>query len=456
MFDPETNTFQFDREAAREWRQNYQDSLFYWHQLAENFANTLESEFLRPGSESFDSAFNRLINAKNNDEEKGTRFFDKSALYHSQGEYLWDVPYLDELRTGFSARLYTPNSDGTIFIDTAGRTITNFEYGLYSGFDKKFLDDKLTVSASLRMDKNQNFDFVFTPAASLVWNVAKDNYLRFSFSSALRNPTLADQYLFLNVGRAILSGNLNGADSLITLESFSDYRNTLNSDTLRYFNIDPIQPEKVKTFELGYRTILWEDVYVDAGYYFNIYNDFLGFNIGIDAEIGQNGFVRDLQVFRYAANSRQQITTQGLHLGIKYFFGKLSLSGNYSWNKLNSFEEDPIIPAFNTPEHKFNISLGGRKITGPIFGGQVQNLGFKINYKWVEGFLFEGSPQFTGFVPSYDLLDVQLSWDIPSINTTFKLGASNVLNQEQFQTYGGPRIGRLAYLSAVYQWSKEN
>ncbi|HMP12854.1 MAG TPA: TonB-dependent receptor, partial [Saprospiraceae bacterium] len=77
--------------------------------------------------------------------------------------------------------------------------------------------------------------------------------------------------------------------------------------------------------------------------------------------------------------------------------------------------------------------------------------GFSINYKWQEGFLFEGSPQFTGFIPSYDLLDAQVNWRSPRINTTFKLGASNLMNNQIFQTYGGPRIGRLGYFSILYE-----
>jgi outer membrane receptor protein involved in Fe transport len=456
MFDPETGTFTFDRAAADAWLVNNQDSLSVWHQWAENFANTEESGYLIPGTEDFQEEFDRITSAKNNDEEEGTLFYDKSALYHAQGEYLWDIDFFEEFRTGFSGRLYRPNSDGTIFIDTAGQRISNFEYGFYAGFDKHFFNDELIVSASLRVDKNQNFNFIYTPAASLVWNPIEDNYIRFSFSSALRNPTLADQYLFLNVGPAILSGNLDGVDSLVTLESFSDYRNTLDTDTLEYFNIDPIRPEKVNTLEVGYRTILWEDVYIDAGYYFNIYNHFLGFNIGLDAKLGENGFIQDLQAYRYSANSTQQITTQGFNIGIKYFFSKFSLNGNYSFNKLNSFEEDPIIPAFNTPEHKFNIALSGRNMGLPFLGKNWKGFGFKVTYKWVDGFLFEGSPQFTGFIPSYDLMDAQVSLNIDSINTTIKLGASNLLDQEQFQTYGGPRIGRMAYLSVRYDWKNKN
>ena len=31
---------------------------------------------------------------------------------------------------------------------------------------------------------------------------------------------------------------------------------------------------------------------------------------------------------------------------------------------------------------------------------ELKNIGFNVNYKWVEGFIYEGSPQFTGSVPT--------------------------------------------------------
>ena len=60
------------------------------------------------------------------------------------------------------------------------------------------------------MDKNQNFDYLFSPAASIVWKPNKRDIIRASFSSAVRNPTLTDQYFDYNQGQATLIGNLNG------------------------------------------------------------------------------------------------------------------------------------------------------------------------------------------------------------------------------------------------------
>ena len=66
--------------------------------------------------------------------------------------------------------------------------------------------------------------------------------------------------------------------------------------------------------------------------------------------------------------------------------------------------------------------------------------------------MYEGSPQFTGLIPSYGLVDAQVNFGLKSINTTVKLGASNILNNKVYQTYGGPRIGRMAYISFLYDY----
>lgn len=72
------------------------------------------------------------------------------------------------------------------------------------------------------------------------------------------------------------------------------------------------------------------------------------------------------------------------------------------------------------------------------------------------GFYFEGSPQFTGYLPAYGLMDAQINWRSSKWNTTFKLGASNLLNNEHYEAYGGPSIGRLSYFTILYEWKKNN
>ena len=411
--------------------------------------------FFEVGTDRFNQAFDSITSRFLG--EGGTRFFDRSALYHLHGEKkfnnVWQ-PNQDsrlDLTAGANYRLYTPNSRGTILLDTTGRDIDTYEYGIYGGGTLD-LNQRFKFSASLRLDKNQNFDYLLSPAASVVYTPSAITTLRASFSSAIRNPTLNDQYLNYNVGRAILLGNIDGVNNLITVESFIDVLDTGDTTNAVRFNVPAIQPEKVRTFELGARTTVFEKLYLDATYYYSRYQDFIGFNLGVRATIQPQTPPTGVQAFRVAANARDIVTTQGFSIGANYYFADYyAINGNYSWNVLNTQTDDPIIPAFNTPEHKYNIGLSGRNVPLGWFDNGIPSFGFSINYKWVDSFLFEGSPQFTGPIEAYGLLDAQINFGIPSINTTFKLGASNVLDNDVFQVYGGPRIGRLAYLSATYE-----
>ena len=144
-----------------------------------------------------------------------------------QGEYLFETRFAN-FTAGANFRQYNPDSKGTIFSDTNGIKITNSEFGIYGGLEKKLIPTKLKLNVTARLDKNENFDMVVSPAASLVFTPNLNNTFRISFSSAVRNPTLSDQYLNLDVGRAQLLGNITGYDSLITPESFIKYLDTRN------------------------------------------------------------------------------------------------------------------------------------------------------------------------------------------------------------------------------------
>ncbi|GAA5220159.1 TonB-dependent receptor [Membranihabitans marinus] len=447
--------FEFDRNAAEQWLVDHNDDLSRWHNLARINADEKKdtgfgSPYLQPGTAEYNELFESLISQKRVD--GGTLFVDKSVLYHLHGEYKFQDKWgIDEWVLGSNARLYTPYSEGTIFQDSI-ESISNFEYGIYGGMSHQMFDRKWRVSASLRMDKNENFDYLFSPAASLVYKPTDNNFIRISYSSAIRNPTLSDQYLYLDVGPALLLGNLEGAQNLVTIESLlTFFEEGQNQSFLRYFDVDPIQPEKVRTLELGYRTTLYKNIYIDAGYYFSVYRDFIGYNIGGILDYNSaTGLLQGVDILRYSSNSQNEVQTQGASIGINYFFKEnYSLQGNYSWNNLvKTNTEDPIIPAFNTPEHKFNIGFSGRDI---VIGDHINPLGYNINYKWIIGYVFEGSPQFTGYIPTYDLLDLQVNYRFVKAHTLIKLGVTNVLDKRRFQAYGGPRVGRLAYISLNYE-----
>ena len=461
--------------AFDEWIVQYEDTLAKWHSQLRNDLNDdsrAGKPRYEPGTAEFDSAFADITGRTFT--EGGALFYDKSALYHVAGEYRFDVAKFN-FAIGGNYRWYTPDTRGTIFQDTltyertqtdsgvvitdsSYRQITNQEFGVYFGVGKKLLNNKIQTNFTIRMDKNQNFDYLFSPALSVVYSPNINHTFRATFSSAIRNPTLADQYLYYNVGRAILLGNLEGYDSLITVNSFVDYLTSLNNESLDYFNVDAIRPERVRTVELGYRGIFKEKVYVDITAYKSWYTDFIGYLIGIESDFATGiggGIPINPQVYRVAANAENIVQTQGVTVGFNYFYAKKhALNGNYSYNELTSGEDDPIIPAYNTPRNKFNIGISGRDIITPILS--FGRWGYSINYRWIEGFTFEGSPQFTGDIASYGLVNAQVNYSVPKWYSTLKIGASNALNNKVYQVYGGPRVGRMAYVSLVFDWNKVN
>jgi outer membrane receptor protein involved in Fe transport len=498
----------YDTAKANMLLSQYPELMGAFHNAARNYANqsttTYPNAEYQVGSKQYDSLYNNITSRRFN--EGGSKFYDRSKLYHIAGEYKFNPKWLD-ITIGGNSRWFMPESKGTIFSDTLinrndtltgklindnapFKKITNFEFGAYLGFEKKLFSEKLRATATARLDKNQNFNYILSPAFSLVYNPFKNHTARVSFSSALRNPTLADQYLYYNVGRAILLGNLNGFNNLVTLASLKEFidKPLFDSTVLKRFNVDPIRPEKVKTLELGYRATLWNKLYVDAGYYYSFYRDFIGYKVGVDLNIAPSVRVGPgTQVYRVAANADGLITSQGFSIGANYYFTtKMALNTNYSWNVLNlSGDDEQIIPAFNTPANKFNIGISARDLVtkfniGKLFNilpnFAIKNWGFNVNYKWVEGYTFTGSPQFTGNLPTYDMVDAQINIRIPKLKTTFKLGASNLMGIKQlfdetetnftnriynafknkpYQVFGGPAIGRLAYFSILFEWDRK-
>ena len=436
------------------------DLIISTHQDARDWADS-QSNVLVPGTPEFEAIFND-ITSKISYLEGGTGFYDKSSLNHIHSEYQFGNNN-SNIKIGANFRQYTPDSKGSIFMDTVSKIINN-EFGIYTGAEIKLLGEALKINTTVRADKNENFDVNLSPAASIVYKPNKDDVFRLSFGSALRNPTLSDQYLFYNVGRAILIGNLYGhgtdyGENLVTIESLYEYFTPTFPiyDSLRFFSVDPIKPEKTKSIELGYRSTISSKIYVDANFYYSEYTNFIGYKIGakFQADTTNGGYsiaLPSIQAYRMAANAENKVTTKGASIGINYYPNSdLSISGNYSWNSLNEKgTNDPIIPAYNTPEHKFNLGLLMKNIHFSEQRSILRDFSSSLTYKWIEGYNYEGSPQFTGTIPTYDILDFQVSKKIPEIDATLKIGSTNILNNLHYEVYGGPYIGRMTYCSILF------
>ena len=105
---------------------------------------TAETGRLLPGTAGFQEAFDRITSDP--DLVTGSKFQDKTKYYHADANYNFqDVTDWAEIQVGASYRLYSLNSNGSIFTDYDGPIEYN-EYGVYTQLQKKFLeDDRLKV-----------------------------------------------------------------------------------------------------------------------------------------------------------------------------------------------------------------------------------------------------------------------------------------------------------------------
>ncbi|MFN8690849.1 MAG: TonB-dependent receptor, partial [Cyclobacteriaceae bacterium] len=102
---------------------------------------------------------------------------------------------------------------------------------------------------------------------------------------------------------------------------------------------------------------------------------------------------------------------------------------------------DGFLAEFNTPEHKYNISFGNRKVT--------DKLGFNIAYRWQDQFLWESSFA-QGQVPSIGTVDAQVSYRLSGLKSVLKVGGSNITNERYVLNYGGPTLGAIYYVSVTF------
>ncbi len=446
----------------------------------------------------FESAEGKRIldQALNGTVPDGPKFNDQSKLYHAEFQYDFknEIEFM-ELLAGASFRMYDLQSNGTIFPDSESNPITISEFGAYTQGSKRFFDDKLKLIGSIRVDKNQNFNAVWSPRVSTVLTPFKNHNFRFSYQTGFRNPTTQGQHINLNIISSRLLGGLPenleryqiGTNPyLYTLESVDEFAGQIFAATpaqqqdpgfvanasqsleaIDEFNA--VKPEQVKGFEAGYKSLIKNKLMVDLVGYLNNYDNFIVqqrmrraalyttdqaaadadplLSYSSDASLaGQPNPISLLNgtadnTYQVYTNASESISAVGFAAEATYLFtGNFTFGVNYNWNKLDTNNSDDFVFGFNTPEHKYNIKFGNRKLTDDI--------GFNVVYRWQSEFFWESSFG-DGDIPAFGTLDAQITYKTP-VKATVKLGGSNILNKYYIQSIGAPSIGAIYYVSVTF------
>ena len=113
---------------------------------------------------------------------------------------------------------------------------------------------------------------------------------------------------------------------------------------MQFFNIAPLRPNRSSPLRWDTGPRLWDKLYLDGSWYYSQYTNFIGYNIGLDVSFQNPSFpeaVTGIDVFRYAANSINDVRTTGASIGANWYVGdNWMISGNYSWNRLVKTDEE--------------------------------------------------------------------------------------------------------------------
>jgi iron complex outermembrane receptor protein len=437
---------------------------------------------LLPGTPEFDAAFETVVN--NPDLTTGAKFQDNSKVYHSDWNYSFaDQIEFADIQVGGSFRQYSLNSSGTIYTDYDG-PIDYSETGIYTQVVKNFMDDdRMTITAAARYDKNEFFDGQVTPRVSLSYTAGeyKNHNFRLGFQTGFRNPSTQDLFIGLDVGRARLigsspasldnyvldynvsaNGQALGVPSVVTLDGNSAIDNSYSVASLMAFaatgnpavltasGVEMVKPEEVRSVEFGYRGKLSRTFLVDFSVYKNEYTNFINTQAVLSplyGTVGDNALSvlamvnGDYETWSVYTNSDAEINSWGGAIGVSTkIFNGFDISANYTKSILD-FDAD-LNPDFatnwNTPEHKVKGQFGHPKL--------FKNFGFNVAWRYNSEFYWEATFG-EGEVPANHVFDAQVSLTLPKLNTVLKAGAANLGGNEYFTAFGSGLIGSQYYLS---------
>ncbi len=394
--------------------------------------------------------------------EGGAQFLDETSLIHFEGMYNFsDQIDFAEIIVGGNFRRYALVSEGTLFaLQDNGDEFSISEWGGYVQVIKRLLDERLDLTASLRYDKNEFFEGQLSPRISGVYSAGENrsHNIRASFQRGFRMPTTQDQFIDLDVVTRRLVGSNPALVDRFGFETNPVYFTSSvraaqasgNTADLEQVAFEDFKTEKVNTFEIGYKGLIKNKLLIDAYYYNSTYKDFI---TEIDFAQAPQGSTTDqivngsvpLQRYGFDVNFDGDVNTQGWAIGAEYGLPKgYTIGGNIAYNELQ--DQDELIARgfrafFNTPEYRYNIKFGNRKIT--------DKLGFNVVYRWQDAFFWESSFG-EGVVPAFGTVDAQVSYKIPSIKSIVKIGGSNILNERYTTSFGNPRVGALYYVSLTF------
>jgi len=227
----------------------------------------------------------------------------------------------------------------------------------------------------------------------------------------------------------------------------------------------PLVPEKIESYEIGYKGLIAKKLFIDSYFYTSKYTNFIGGTAilvptaaaapGLPIESGLGGASTRLAYSR-PSNTKEKITANGFAISANYPLAKgYNVGVNFAQNNLKGFTASPEqqYAGYNTPKNRYNLSFGKRLNSGDKFGFNI-NLRHQDSYVWQASFnqpTTTGVPSFGNTtVPKITTFDAQVSYKLSSMKSIIKIGGTNIGGKPYIQAFGSAAVGSMYYVAITF------
>jgi iron complex outermembrane receptor protein len=331
-----------------------------------------------------------------------------------------------------------------------GKDVTIDQKGVYAQIDAP-LTSWLRAIVSGRYDKHDFYDAQFSPKAGLLLSPTPDQTLRVTFNRAFKSPTILQTSFFFPDFQPFIGvfGNRNG---YLIKNAAGTVVNT----------IDPIEPETNDTWEVGYKGVLRNRLFVDVTGYYSRFDKFMsplviianfltpaaqgGPTTAWDAKTGEQlaGSTGGPQIPLVYFNAGRGVI-HGTDVGVRWLVTPtLAATGTTSLQKVDHIDRKPTDPleatAFNAPSVKFTLGMDAARLGIDGLRG-----GFTLRHVSMYSFT---SGVNVGIIPTFTTGDINLGYALPALRSQLNFSLQNL-----FSCTGGtstPNVWIAAGRPAIY------
>lgn len=403
-------------------------------------------------------------------------------MYAGEVQYNSRVPFLlnSAVVLGASYRRDAVSSDEQWLTDRlTGEEISIDQYGTFGQITAPVMPWMDVVLAG-RYDHHENYDAQFSPKAGVVLRPSQGHNFRVTYNRAFKSPTILQTNFHIPdwTPAIVIYGNTEG----FTVKK---------PDGTVVRRYDPLVPEENTTWEVGYKGVLGDRLFVDVAHYRSEYQNFMSplAIISDPTNLGLAGQGANNPVWAYDADGKRldntaggpaialiyynlgQAELRGTDAGINFVVSpKVNLRGTVSLIELTSSEVEAgreESTALNSPEVKYTLGAGFQDF-GRVTGG--------FTLRHVDKYYFRSGVN-RGYIPAFTTLDANVGYRLDRFNTTVNLGVSNLFgcttrysyadsdalfnrptgrdrscgfNQEHQEMINMPGIGTMLFLGVKY------